>query len=79
MMTAALLKQRMEAQPFRPFRLHMSDGKTYDIPNHDAMFVKRNVVEIGMDLDADSIGERFIQCAILHITSLEELATAKVV
>ena len=78
MMTAALLKQRMEAQPFRPFRNHMSNGKSYDVTNHDAMFVKRNVVEIGTDLDADSIAERFIQCAILHITSVEELTSAKV-
>jgi len=78
MITAALLKQRMESRPFRPFRIHMSDGKTYDIPNHDAMFIKRNVVEIGTDLDVDSIAERFIQCAILHITSVEDLATAKV-
>jgi hypothetical protein len=79
MMTAALLKQRMEAQPFRPFRIHMPDGKTYDITNHDAMFVKRNVVEIGADLDADSIAERFMQCSILHITSVEGLTSAKVV
>lgn len=77
MMTAALLKQRMEAQPFRPFRIHLPDGKTCDVPNHDAMFVKRNVVEIGTDLDADSIGERFIQCSILHITSVEDLPSAQ--
>jgi hypothetical protein len=79
MMTAALLKQRMEAHPFRPFRIHMSDGKSYDITNHDAMFVKRNVVEIGTDLDADSIAERFMPCAILRITSVEELACAQAV
>ena len=78
MITAALLKQRIEAQPFKPFRLHMSDGRSYDVTNHDAMFVKRSVVEIGTDLDADSIGERFIQCAILHITSIEELTSTPV-
>jgi hypothetical protein len=78
MMTAALLKQRMEAKPFRPFRLHLSDGKSYDVTNHDAMFVKRNVVEIGTDLDADSIAERFVRCSILHIPSVEDLKSAAV-
>jgi hypothetical protein len=52
---------------------------SYDITNHDAMFVKRNVIEIGTDLDADSITERFMQCAILHIASVEELTSTEAV
>ena len=48
----------MEMRPFKPFRVCMSDGKTYDITNHDMMFVKRNAVLIGIDLDSHSIAER---------------------
>ena len=71
------LKQRVDAQPFKPFRICMTDGKTYDITNHDAMFVKRNAVMIGINLDADSIAERFAECAIIHIIRVEDLATAQ--
>jgi hypothetical protein len=78
MITAVDLKRRIEAQPFKPFRIHMSNGNIYDILNHDAMLIKRNVVEIGTDLDTDSIFERFIQCAILHIVSIEEMASTTV-
>jgi hypothetical protein len=35
MITAIELKERMHAQPFKPFRLCLSDGKKYDINNHD--------------------------------------------
>ena len=53
----------------------MSDGKTYDITNHDMMLLTRNSVYIGVAQDADDIAERLVQCAILHITSIEDLGT----
>lgn len=75
--SAIELKKRMDAQPFKPFRLCITDGKTYDITNHDAMFVRRNAVQIGIDLDADSLAERFVECAIIHITRVEDIAVSK--
>jgi hypothetical protein len=64
----------MQDNPFKPFRIHTSDGKTYDITNHDMMFIKRNGVEIALDLDANAVAERFAKIALLHITALEDLA-----
>jgi hypothetical protein len=76
MFNARILRVRMNAQPFKPFRVHMSDGKTYDVPNHDAAFVKSSTLEIGLDLDKDGLARRSIDCSILHITGLEELQMA---
>ena len=77
MITASELKVRMNAQPFVPFRVCMSDGKTYDITNHDMMLVTRNSVLVGVTLDPDEIAERFVQCALLHITRIEDNIQAK--
>jgi hypothetical protein len=55
----------------------MSDGKTYDITNHDMMFVKRNAVLVGIDFDDNSIAERLVECALLHITRLEDIPAAQ--
>ncbi len=77
MITALELKERMELQPFKPFRICMSDGKTYDITNHDMMFVKRNAVLVGIDFDDNSIAERLVECALLHITRVEDIPTAQ--
>jgi len=74
MITAVELKERMHAQPFKPFRLCLSDGKTYDINNHDMAWVIRGTVYVGINLDANDLAERAAQCAILHITRLEDLA-----
>jgi hypothetical protein len=73
MFTAAQIKALMDAHPFRPFRICMSDGKTYDITNHDMAFVGRNSVEVGRNLDAEGFAEYFAPCAIMHITRLEDL------
>ena len=77
MVSALQLKERMNAQPFKPFRICLSDGKTYDIANHDMAFVKRNAVEIGIDTDPDGLAECFSECAILHITRIEDLEPAR--
>jgi hypothetical protein len=45
MITVSELKDRMQ-EPFHPFRLHTTDGKSYDVTNHDMMFIKRNGVEM---------------------------------
>jgi hypothetical protein len=77
MISALELKERMNAQPFKPFRICISDGKTYYITHHDIMLVKRNAVLIGIELDSNSIAERFVECALLHITRIEDISTAQ--
>ena len=55
----------------------MSHGRSFDIPNHDAAFVKKNTIEIGTHLDTESFSEKYIACAILHITSVEDISASK--
>jgi len=76
MFNAIQLKEYMDAKPFRPFRVHLSDGKSYEVPNHDAAFVTQSKIEIGLDLNEKGIAKRSVYCAILHITQIEELQTA---
>jgi hypothetical protein len=73
MFTAEQIKTLMTAQPFKPFRICMSDGKVYDVPNHDAAFVTRGYIEVGLDIDAGGIALNLARCAIIHITLIEDL------
>jgi len=34
-MTAAYLREVVQARPFRPFRLHLGDGRALDVPHPD--------------------------------------------
>jgi hypothetical protein len=72
MITALQLRERMQENPFRPFRITLSDGRSFKIPNHDAAFVKRNAIEVGVGLDSNSFAEKYVECALLHITSVED-------
>jgi hypothetical protein len=71
MFTAREIKERMEEKPFRPCRIRMSDVEVCDVPNHVAAFVKKNVVEIGLDLDKNGIADNYRRCAILHSASID--------
>jgi len=37
----------LQEQPFRPKRIHLKDGRTYDIPLREMVVVGRTYVDIG--------------------------------
>ena len=76
MFTARQIKEKLDAQPFKPFRLCMSNGKSYYIPNHDAAWVTAGSVEIGVDLNAQGFAENIVRCSILHIATIEDFQPA---
>jgi hypothetical protein len=76
MFTAKEIKELMESKPFRPFKIHLSDGSSYEVTNHDMAMVSRNSVDIGIHRDPDGVAERFVRCAIIHINKIEELQAA---
>jgi hypothetical protein len=76
MFNAPEIRGLLTAKDFRPFAIHMSDGARYEITNHDMAMVSRNAVEIGVSPDKEGIAERFVRCAIIHITRIEELQAA---
>ena len=73
MITAKQIRDLLHARPFRPFRIFLSDGGTYDILNHDSAMVLKNYVEVGLNPDVDGIAENVARCSILHITRIEDL------
>jgi hypothetical protein len=73
MITAKQIRELLEAKPFKPLRMWMSDGAHYDITNHDMAWVTKNTVEVGINRDADGFAEYVTRCSILHITRIEDL------
>jgi hypothetical protein len=73
MITAKQLRELLQAEPFKPFRICMSDGTHHDITNHDMAWVTKNSIEIGLNVDAEGFAEYVVRCAILHITKLEDI------
>ena len=63
-----------DANPFVPFHLHLSDGRTIEIDNRDFMWVGRHRVTIGIPSGPDRLVDREERIALMHIVSLEEVA-----
>jgi hypothetical protein len=68
------LRELLNAQPFVPLRIHMTDGKTFDINHPDFVLVLRSRVDIGIPQDSENgILDRVEHCSLLHVVRVEEL------
>ena len=61
----------LRKQPFKPVRVFISDGKSYDVSHPEMMMVGRTEVFIGLLSDGDPVYDRFAYCDPVHITRIE--------
>ncbi len=72
--------QALQAKPFRAFRIHVSDGGTFEIRHPEILMVTRHAAIIGLQgngpgalSDAYPVIERHSVVDLLHITRIETL------
>ena len=68
------LWQRIPVQPFRPFRIHGTDGRVREVQHPDKALVLRTHVILPLGRDGDVL-EASEHLASAHIVRLEELGT----
>lgn len=71
MMSPAELRQLQKQTPFKPFKIHLSEGRSFTITHPEQFLVFATKVVIGAG-EKDGFPERSENCPLLHITSLEE-------
>src|SRR5438105_3043690 len=59
--------------PFEPFRMHISDGATFDIHHPDMLLARLRAIVIGLPGEPGKPHERFVTVALSHVTRLEPL------
>lgn len=75
MFTATELTTLLNAKPFVPFRLHLSDGGAVPVPSRELVSVGRRMAIIGL-LDPgqnDTIFDRWTMVSYMHVTRVELL------
>ena len=66
--------ENLEKRPFEPFRICMTDGRTYDVGHPDLCLLARNTVYVGVpDPRLRRTVIRMDQCAYAHIVRFEPL------
>ena len=69
------LRAALMAQPFVPFRIHLTDGTTYDIKHRDFVMVGKRSMLVGMSHNADDpFYDQYETVALIHVVRLEPLA-----
>jgi hypothetical protein len=78
MMTFKRIMNYITAEPFRPFRINMASGKTYDIRHPEMVALRRTTVHVStwMSDDEDEAKEHEQELSIILIESVEPLETA---
>ena len=75
-MTVQTFRDLLTQRPFRPFRLVMSSGQTYDIRHPEMALLTRTDILVGIDADEDDVPARFNICSLLHVVTVEPLSEA---
>jgi hypothetical protein len=77
--TAQRIKRYLQNRPFRPFRIHLSDGTHHEVPHPEFAWVFGGSVFVGVRGTSDKEPEEDIQeLSILHVTRLQKLPAAPV-
>ncbi len=63
-------------QPFAPFRLHVSDGSSYEVRHPETILVTRRAAIFAIPDNPAQPAERALTVAMVHISRVEELARA---
>lgn len=71
------IRQFLLSKPFEPFRLHVTEGSTYDIFHPDAVFVTRTYIVIAPIQWDRGLHEGFVKCDPLHITRITPIDDEK--
>ena len=72
----------LRRQPFEPFRLFLSDGAVFEVRHPELAMVGRSTVLVGIPAaqSTEPVFDRFVNCALMHITRTEPIdgaATAR--
>ena len=65
----------LQSAPFRPLRVTLTDGRTYDITHPEFAMLGRSVVVIGIGDSADRIADRMVTVSLLHVMQVEPIET----
>jgi hypothetical protein len=72
-MTVQTFHDLLHATPFRPFRLVMSSGQTYEVRHPEMAMLTRSDILVGVGDVRDGVPARFKICSLRHVTAIEPI------
>ncbi len=68
----------LRKQPFEPFRLTLTDGRSYDVLHPELAMVGHSTVAVGLARAdaAEPVYDRLVTISLLHIMQIEQIVRA---
>lgn len=70
------LEEFLKRQPFQPFVIHMSNGRTYHVRHPEAATLTMDAVHVGVYAADDRYPKALRALTLVNINELEPLTTA---
>jgi hypothetical protein len=74
-MTTESFRTLLKQQPFRPFRLVMSSGESYEVRHPEMALLLKNDILVGTDVADDGMPAEFRICPLFHVATVEPMLT----
>lgn len=75
-MTVQTFRDLLTQRPFKPFRLAMSSGRSYEVRHPGMTLPTRTDPLVGVGDTEEGVPAEFRICSLLHITSVQPIAAA---
>lgn len=76
-MTAEKIDEFLHRRPFEPFRIHMSDGSSYEVRHLELALLTRREVFVAEPPRTGKYPTRTAICDLLHVTRIEPSSDEK--
>jgi hypothetical protein len=67
------VRDHLKTRPFRPIRVFVSDGSSYEIRHPEMAYVTASQVMIALEMSEDNLPDRVVFCDPVHITRIEPI------
>jgi hypothetical protein len=74
-MTVQTFRDLLAQRPFRPFRLVMSSGQSYEIRHPEMAWLTRTDIFVGVGETDEGVPAEFRICSLLHVTAIVPLSS----
>ncbi len=75
-MTVQTFKEMLSRRPFKPVRLVLSSGQSYEIRHPEMALLTRTDILVGIDETDEGVPAEFKIVLLLHVTAIEPIETS---
>jgi hypothetical protein len=75
-MAVQTFRELLTQRPFKPFRLVMSSGESYEVRHPEMAWLTRSDILVGVGETEEGVPAEFRICSLLHVTTIEPLTSS---